>query len=258
MPGVRVIPMNRDTLTFPRVDAGPTATWGGESVTMTAETAMSFGQIQLTLRKVTILKDMSRELIHDSTPAVDAIVMEELADALALEKDIRYLEGTGGNQPTGLYTHPDINNTDLSGAFTWDQVSLAAYQVEKNNSQITGWIGHPRVKQTLRTFKDSNGNYLYGNPVTSTGEMATLMGSTILYSSQVGITTRPGSAETWMVGGNWNDFIIGESTEGVRIESTNTGGDSFVKDEVWVKVVHRVDTALRHPLHFVRIVGIQA
>jgi len=261
MPGVRVFQMATNAMDMGRVDAGPAISWGGESTAIVEDTTLVLGKVMLQLKKCVCLYKVSRELLKYGSPSVDAMVKQELADALALAEDLAFLEGTGGTQPQGFYYHPLINNTDLSAAASFDTISDAMYQVERYNGMVTGWVAHPRVKNSFRKLKDANGNYLHADGRTLAGgekvEMPTLGGVPISYSTQVPITLRPSSNETYIVGGQWDNLLIGEG-DNLRIESTDTGGDAFEYDQTWIKAVREVDMALRHPLTFVRMVGIQA
>ena len=260
LPGVRVIRMSSNKLEMGRVNAGPAVTWGGEQVSLSEDTTMTFGQITLQLKKATCLYEVSRELIADAQIGAEDLVRQEMAEALALAEDKAFLEGTGGTQPLGLYYHPQVNNTDLSGVLSLDDVSDAMYEVEKNNGQIGGWVSHPRLKNSLRKLKDADGNYIFTDQRTTLGgdkTFASLSGLPFLTTTQVAITTMPGANESYLVGGQWSNFLIGEKEE-IRIESTNIGGSAFADDEVWIKAVRRVDSALRHPETFTVVKGIQA
>ena len=261
MPGVRLIPMARDTWSQRRIDTGPTVSWGSENTAITEDTALKFGKVELELKKLVCLYKASRELIHDADVSVDAIVKQEIAEAIGLAEDLAFLEGTGGDQPTGFYNHTRVLNTDLSASITFDDILSAEYQVESNKSVIDGWIANPRTKNTLRTLKDADGKYLYADgKVTDVGNknMGTLYGNVIRYTNQIPTTLRPSASESYMIGGRWSDLFIGDSTEGLRVETTDTGGDAFINDQLWIKVVKRTDMALRHPESFVRVKGIQS
>ena len=260
MPGVRTIPMDTDKLTMGRVDAGPAVTWGGENTTIAEDTTMTFGQISLTLRKAVCLYETSRELIVDAKVSAEGLIRQELADALALAEDKAFLEGAGGTSPLGLYYHPLVNSTDLSGTPDLDDISDALYNVELYNGIVDGWISHPRLKNTLRKLKDFNGQYIFADMKTTLGgdkTYASISGIPFLPSTQVAITAMPATGESYLVGGQWSNFIIGEKP-GIRIESTDTGGDAFTADQVWIKAVRRVDCALRHPKTFVVVKGMAA
>lgn len=262
MPGVRIIDMTTDKLTIGRLDNGPQVSWGAENTVIAEDTSTTFGQVSLELNKMVCLYKVSRELLQNANTSVDDLLKREMAEASALAEDLAFLQGTGGTQPLGLYNHMSIHNTDLSGTIDYDNILDADFQVENANSLVDGWISHPRTKNTLRKIKDGEGNYLYvpaGVRLTdgSNATMDTIYGSMAKWTTQISTTGRPGSNETYMVGGRWSDMLIGQKPE-VRIETTDTGGDAFATDQVWIKLVRFVDMGLRHPESFVRIVGIQA
>jgi len=261
MPGVRVKPMSSDTWTQRRVDVGAEAFWGVEGSTIDESTTIALGKISLQLKKLTSMYKVNRETIYDADVSADAFVKEELAKAAALKEDTAFLKGTGSNEPLGLYNHPRINWTRLDATMTFDDLLAAHLEIEYQNSEITGWIGNPRTKHQLRTLKDADGRVIYvqgKNTDAGNRTMDSLYGVPAEWTNQVAKTVSSAATESFMVGGNWNDFIIGDSTEGLRIEATDVGGSAFRDDQVWIKLVKRVDCALIHPESFIKIQDIQA
>lgn len=258
MPGVRVRPMSRDTWSQRRTDTGPTVSWGaGQNASISEDTAMTFGKVSLQLKKMVCLYKASRELIHDADVSADGIVMTELAEAIAIAEDAAFLHGTGGDQPLGLYNNPRITWTRLDSAVTFDDIMGMAYNLEKNNRQLTGLIVNPREKHTLRKLKNGDGSYYWreGKLDNTNGvlQMNTLYGVPVADTTTVPLTGHSGSNENYILGGQWTDFIIGDSTEGLRMETTQDGGDAFQYDQLWIKAVKRVDCTVRHPESFVRL-----
>lgn len=257
LPGVRVVDMDSKELEIGRIDSGPSITWGSENATISSDTSVEFGLVKLSLKKAVCLYPISRELIEFANASVDDLLKTELADALALAEDLAFLEGTGGNQPLGLYYHTAILNTDLSGALSYDDIAEAQMQVRAHNGEITAFVAHPKIEYALRTLKDSNGAYLFRPSLSEDpGKVPSVAGVPVHYTSQIPTTNRPGSNETYMIGGQWSNFIIGQKGD-IRIETTTQGANAFEKDQVVIKAVRFVDCALRHPETFVRIVGIQ-
>jgi HK97 family phage major capsid protein len=136
------------------------------------------------------------------------------------------------------------------------------YQVEANNGVLTGWVAHPILKNKLRQLKDGNGNYIYvPGAVLQDGqlvEMPTLMGLPIRFTTQIPITSRPSSNETYLIGGNWGEYAI--ATKGsIRVEVSREASDSsgyaFVDDQIWIKAVERIDAAPLQPKQFVVVKG---
>jgi len=257
MPGVRVYSMNSNSMTMPRIDTGTSGAWGGENETI-ASSATTFGQISMVLRKYVGKVVIPNELIEDASPAVEDMVNRDLTEAVAKAVDIGYLEGTGGTQPTGIYYQPHVVSTDLSATIGYDDLWNAIYNIRLLNHEITGWTSHPRLENTLRKIKDGEGRYMYDG-VTGVGNVSNktpqLMGIPISYTTNIPITSRPSSNESYLIGADWSQLIIGERS-GLRLEASRD--EAFSRDQTVLRAVYRTDMALRHPEAFVVIKGIQA
>ncbi len=79
--GPRVYPMSGDTLVFNRQTGAATAYWVAEGVEKT-ESEETFGQASLVLKEVAGLVKVSNNLIEDASPAVDAILRQDLVEVL--------------------------------------------------------------------------------------------------------------------------------------------------------------------------------
>jgi len=262
LPGVKTVTLaNTDKLEFNRVGAGPSISWSGEGDTLTEDTTMAFERVTLELHKATCLYKISRDLLENAGPQLDELVRQEIADEMAIEEDKVLLQGTGGKQPLGIYYHPGVLNTDLSGTISVDDLKDAIYQVAAQNARLTGWVCHPRTVNTLVQLKDGSSRYilnqgnLIGSPGLTNQQVSTLLGLPLATTTQISTTNRPGSSESYMVGGQWDQLIIGEKP-GLRIETSSER--YFDTDEVGLKVVKYVGYVLRHPEAFVVIKGIQA
>lgn len=258
MPGVRTITVPEGgKLDFNRVQSGPSISWGGENTTISEDTTMDFGQSSLETKKAVCLYEMSRELLRNANPSVDAMVRQELADALSLEEDLVFCEGTGGTQPLGLYYDPRVVSTDLSGSMDEDNIRDAMYQVELLSSETTGWVSSPRTAYDLAKLKDANGRPIFGTGP-GVAKVVNLWSGPLKTTTKIPVTkSRPGSNESYLIGGRWSDLVIGESPS-LRIETTTEGGNAFADDQVWLKLVRYVGKLLRHPGSFVVVKGISA
>jgi len=259
MPGVQVIDMN-DKMVINRLDSSVSTSWGTENAQMSEDTNATWGQVSLELKKLKSLQKLSRELLENANPSVDNVIIQEMVDQIALAEDLAFLEGTGGQQPTGFYYHPYVKNTDLSATLTFDDITEAMYQIEIAYGRINGWVGNPREKQTLRSIKDGNGNVIYAEGrITdpANANIDAIYGVPAKWTTTIPITLRPDTSESYMVAGDWSNMLIGNKSQ-IRIETTDTGGDAFEYDQVYLKAVRFVDMALRHPSTFVVVKGIQA
>ncbi len=100
-------------ITVPRQTNPATAVWLGTETTAATETQQTFGQMPLTPKNVAAYTEVSRQLLLQSSLAVDQLVMGDLAAVVALALDLAAIAGTGaGGQPLG------INNTAGIGSVT--------------------------------------------------------------------------------------------------------------------------------------------
>ena len=259
MPGVQTIDM-KDKMVLNRVDSAVSTSWGEESVQMSEDTNATFGQVSLELKKLKSLQKLSRELLENANPSVDDIIINQMVSKIGLAEDLAFLEGTSGTQPLGFYYHPNVKNTDLSAVLDYTDFLEAMYQVEIAHGKFNGWVGNPREKNTLRSLKDGNGNLVYADGRITDGsnaEMPSIYGYPLKWTTTIPITLRPGANESYIVGGDWSNLLIGHKPQ-IRIETTDTGGDAFEYDQVFIKAVRNVGTALLHPDTFAILKGIQA
>jgi len=262
MPGVLLQELPAGKLQMPCVDNAPEVTWGSENTAISEDTAMTFGRVTLEAKKQVTLYKGSRELFAWATPSADEIVQSELAKAAARDEDSVFLEGTGGVKPLGIYYNPRIVSTDLSAAIAWDNVLDMIYNIRLLNSEVNGFVMHPRTVNDLCQKKDAEGAYLMGpntadrisrNP----NAVTAFWGLPVMQTTQVAITGMPSSNESYIIAGNFEDFVIGEAG-GLRIDTSTDADTAFAADQVWIKLVRHIGCALRHPESFGKIAGIQA
>jgi HK97 family phage major capsid protein len=100
--GALTVPMTSSSLVMPRLTADVPVSFYAEGAAIT-ETQAAFDSVTFTANKMGALVRISNELIEDSSPSVDAIIIESLGKAMALALDKACLDGPGtGNQPTGI------------------------------------------------------------------------------------------------------------------------------------------------------------
>ena len=255
MPGVRQVVV-ADKMQYNTVTDAPTISWGSENTAITEDTTLAFGRETLETKKAVCLYKMSRELLANANVSIDGLIRQELADKLGLEEDKVFLEGTGGVKPLGIYYNPRIVSTDLSAAIAVDNLKDMLYNIRILQSEVTGWVMHPRTVNDLCQKKDAEGRYIFG---AGPGEanLSTLWGLPLRQTTQLPITMRPASAESYVVAGRWSDLLIGEG-EGMRIDTSTEADTAFAADQVWLRLVRYVGCLLRHPESFGVIKGIQA
>jgi HK97 family phage major capsid protein len=107
-------------VTIPKQTAGGTAYWLTNEATAITESQQTLGQLSMTPKNVGAYTEISRQLMQQSSPAADMLVMNDLSRVLALAIDLAALEGSGASgQPTG------ISNTASIGAVTGTTIAYS-------------------------------------------------------------------------------------------------------------------------------------
>lgn len=118
--GATMLPGLVGNVTIPKLTAGGTAYWLTNEATAITESQQTLGQLALTPKNVGAYTEISRQLMMQSSPAADALVMSDLAKVLAIAIDLAAMEGSGASgQPTG------ISNTAGIGSVTGTSLDYA-------------------------------------------------------------------------------------------------------------------------------------
>lgn len=111
--GVTRLPGLVGNVTIPKMTAGNTAYWLADEGTQITESQPTLGQLSLQPKNVAALTELSHQLLQQSTPAAEQLVMGSIARDIGLAVDVGVLRGSGASgQPTGIATTGSI------GAFT--------------------------------------------------------------------------------------------------------------------------------------------
>jgi len=256
--GARVMPMASDTLEIPKQTGGAVAYWVAENAQIPASD-QSFGQVTLTAKKLAAMTKMSSELFEDSDPAVEQIVMADLARVLALEEDLKYLRGDGsGNTPTGVANISGVHTMTLGAAPTFDDLADAVYRLNAANAPEEGraWIMHPREYNTLRKIKQGTNvenAYVWSDP--ANGEPAQIWGYPVYLTTQIPINLGEGSNRSEIYFGAWGEALIGQRKT-LELRASDVAGDAFEYDQVFIRAIMRVDFNVRHEESFVVITDV--
>jgi HK97 family phage major capsid protein/HK97 family phage prohead protease len=116
--GARMLNGLVGNVSIPKKLTSSTGGWIATEGNAAAETEPTFGSVTLAPKTVGTFTDMTRQLILQSTPSVEALVRDDLTRGLAIAIDKGALEGTGlTGQPTGLRNVVGINKpTAFAGA----------------------------------------------------------------------------------------------------------------------------------------------
>lgn len=105
---------------IPKLTGAGTAYWLTNEATAITEGNHTFGQLALAPKTLGAYTELSRLLMLQSTPAAEALIMNDFAKIMALAIDLAVFEGSGASgQPTG------ISQTASIGSVTGTSLALA-------------------------------------------------------------------------------------------------------------------------------------
>ncbi|MDO8413564.1 MAG: phage major capsid protein [Gallionellaceae bacterium] len=236
--GATVLPGLQGNVTVPKQTGANTAYWLATETTAVTEGNLTLGQMSLTPKSVGAYQEISRQLMLQSNPAADALVMNDLAKVVALAIDAAALSGTGASgQPTG------ITNTAGIGAVIGTNLQYAGIlefqtDVAGSNALISGdtvgYVSTPSVAGLLaqRQRFTSTDSPLWQGTLYE-GMMA---GCKAMSSAQMAAGT--------MLFGDWSQLVIGEW--GV-LEIAVNPFTNFQAGIIGVRAIQTVDVGIRVP-----------
>jgi HK97 family phage major capsid protein len=136
--------------------AGSNVLWKGE--TETAENGRgAFSEINLTPKRLTATLDVAKQFLLQNSADVEAILVRDLAAAVAekLDKTIFGEEGENVNQPGGLFA--GVSGEKALAEMTYEDVLALESAVEEKNGHNYMFIVNPKVKFALKGTQMANG-----------------------------------------------------------------------------------------------------
>ena len=108
--GARMLPGLQGNVAIPKKTAASSGGWISTEGGAAGESEPTFGTVSMTPKNIGAFTDMTRQLILQSTPAIEQLVRDDLTQALALAIDKGALEGSGSSgQPTGILNTSGVN-----------------------------------------------------------------------------------------------------------------------------------------------------
>lgn len=238
--GARVLNGLKGDLAIPRQSGAGTAYWIAENANITTESALALGQIAMSPKTIGAYTDYSRKLLIQSSPDIDQLVNDDLANVVALGIDVAGLYGTGADgQPTGVKLTDGINTKDLGAA---DPTFLEIIEMESLIAADNADVAN------MKYLVHANGRgVLKGTPkFTSTGTPIWEAGNTVNgYGAEVSNQVTSGD----FFFGNWADLLIG-LWSGLDLTADKAAG--ALAGTTRIIALQDVDFAVRHPESFCR------
>lgn len=256
--GAVQLPMDSGSLTMPRQTGAASAGYVGENKPIPTSQP-SFGQLQLSAKKLAALVPISNDLLRDSSPRVDAVVRDDLVAVMALREDLAFLRDDGtDNKPKGLRHWANANNVfpvitsgDSALENTTATLAKAIRLIEEANVPMNrmGWVFTPRTKWFLMQQRDGNGNYawrddlvagsLFGYPYQTTTQLPNNLGEGD--ESEIYLA----DFSQAIIGENTN-LLVDVSTEATYHDDEGNPISVFENDMTLMRTIARHDFGVRH------------
>jgi HK97 family phage major capsid protein len=243
--GATMLPGLVGNVAIPKQTGSATAYWLTNEAIAITESQQTIGQLGLTPRNLGAYTELSRQLMMQSTPAADAMVMNDLARVLALSIDLAGLEGSGAaGQPTGISNTAGIGSvTGTSMAYAGIlefQTDVAGGNALANNS---AYLTTPAVAALLlsrQRFASTDSPLWAGSVLDGT-------------VSGFNATTTTQMTAASMIFGDYSQVVIGEWG---FLELALNPYANFTAAISGIRAIQTVDIGIRQAAAFSRAVSI--
>jgi HK97 family phage major capsid protein len=253
--GARVLNGLVGNVDIPRLKASATAQWVAENSAITASDAQ-FDKVSLTPKHCGGLIEVSRNMILQSAPDVEAILRDDLAALLARAADSVAISGGAANQPSGILVNAGVTSvtgtTGNGGAITWANVIAAIASVELANA-LTGSLGFltnakvtKSMATTLKSTADTSSNFIISEP----GENS-LAGFPMAISNLCpsNLTRGTGTSLSALIFGDWSQLLIGYWAAFDLLVNPYSE-TAYTKGNVLIRGMMTMDVQIRQPKAF--------
>lgn len=211
--------------------------------------------VTVPLTKVAGIIKESDELLEDYPRLASAI-----NERGVYEKDVavenQLINGTGASgQMTGLLNVDGIGSVEYANGANAGAIADAIFEasmkvLQESGLDADGLIINPVDYQSLRLYKDANGQYLGGGFVSGAYGNGTFTRNPDLWNLRTVVT--PAIAAGTMIVGN---FMSGASvvTRGGTQVDTDYDGEDFSHNRITVRIEERLALAVRIPSAFVKV-----
>jgi HK97 family phage major capsid protein len=155
-----------------RATAAADATWVAEVTTAPEETTLAYGRREFKPNKMAKMIKVSKTLISHASMAENA-VKEEMLLRIANGAENAYLNGSGTNEPLGIFiasanginTDRDVTTGNTDTTVTFDGLTEAKYALKQQYWKNANWIMHRDLAKMMAKIKDGEGQYIWAGSV---------------------------------------------------------------------------------------------
>jgi HK97 family phage major capsid protein len=254
--GPRVIPMTTGSMQMSKLTGGATAGYIGESQNLPVS-EQTFGQINLTWKKLAVLVPISNDLLRFNTEGADVIVRDDCVSSMATREDQAFLRDDGTEfTPKGLRSWvPAANQFDANGTVNLANVTadLAAQILLLREAHCRflrpAWFMAPRTEFYLLSVRDANGNFAYRDEMLR----GTLWGFPYGSTTEIPVNLGTGTDESEIMLVDMSDVLLGESNS-LEVMASDVAAyfdgsqvqAAFSLDQTVLRLIAHHDLQVRH------------
>lgn len=244
--GATVLPGLVGNVAIPKRTGSVSAGWVNENQALTF-TDQNFSQVEMSPKHVGAITELSRNMLQQSSPAIEELTRNDMAAVLAQAIDTAAIQGDGtAPNPRGVLHVAGIGSATLSATPTWAEVLDFLGDLEDVNNEGTGWAMHPKArrkfKATLKEAGDAGAGYLMGDDNRLAG-YDTAATTTLPVNQGTGTNASP------VIFGRWSDLLIGYwSAFDLLVNPFET--EAYKKGNVQVRAMLTADVAVRRAESF--------
>ena len=233
-PLVRKVPVIGDSGEYPKLDADVAITWGRSENDNITVSDPSFTQLTWTVRNMSAITYLSRELVSDANPGIVETVTALFSEAVAAERDKMIAIGDGSTQPQGIYSAAGLSSVAVNGSLDYAALVELKFALSRKYHRGARWVMNSTNLQRITALTDDNGLPVFRDAIVA-GESPRILGKEYAIQDDL--------PDSVIFFGDLSHYLWFDR-ERMMIESTSTGGDTFRKHQVAIKVVERCDGKL--------------
>lgn len=160
--------------------------WTSEIGAAAEDTALRYGKRSLHPHRLAKLYKASRDFLRFSTRSADAIIREGFVYKVGVTEEQCFMQGTGANQPLGLFTASDNGittsqdvNIGSTTNYTSDGLLNVLYDIKEPYRK--NWLFHREALLLIRKLKDGQSQYIW-QPGLQAGQPSVLLGLPVIES----------------------------------------------------------------------------
>ena len=252
--GVRYLDGLQGNIAF--VTGGADAAWVAEEAAASKQKP-AYSKAVMRPKRLQVLQGVTYDLMHQSSKALDNLIMEDMVKAHAVALDAAIFAGSGSSgQPTGVLAASGVNSIAIGtdgGPLTYDLLVQMETEVGIDNGLLDdtlAYVSNAKVQGKLKTIPQIAGYPYYLMNDGKVNGYPFYMTNSIPSNLTKGDTTGACSAAIF---GNWSEVLVG-----------NWGGLQLIVDpytakangvlEISAAAYH--DVLVRTPAAFCKIVDI--